>query len=133
MMVMWKWIKGRELIVRNMMRSDAPAAERHLGTALGRAVKVPNKYVPLHDYLANRYADSVVLTFGQLEDLLGCALPDSARIEHEWWTSTDRDSVKSSCSDAWILAGRTARPNLLARTVAFERRAEPLRGSGSAQ
>ena len=74
MTVLWKWIKGRELIVRHIMRSDAPAAERHLGTALGRAVKVPNKYVPLHDYLANRYADNVVLTFGQLEDLLGRGL-----------------------------------------------------------
>ena len=126
---MWTWIRGRESIVRHMMRSEAPAAERRMGTAPGRAVKVPSKYMPLHDYLANRYADSVVLTFGQLEDLLGCALPDSARVEQEWWTSTDRDSEKSSCSNAWILAGRTARPNLLARTVAFERRAEPLRGS----
>jgi len=129
MMVMWKWIKGRELIVRQMMRSDAPAAERHPVTVIGRAAKVPNKYVPLHDYLANRYADSVVLTFGQMEDLLGCALPDSARVEHEWWTSTDRDSDKSSCSDAWILAGRTATPNLLARTVLFERRVESFRDS----
>ena len=69
MMFMWKWIKRRELIARQMMRSDAPAAERHMGTAPGRAAKVPNKYAPLHDYLANRFADSVVLTFGQLEDL----------------------------------------------------------------
>ena len=125
MMSMWNWIKRRELIAR----SDAPSAERRMGTAPGR-VKVHSKYAPLHEYLANRFADSVVLTFGQLEDLLGSALPDSARVQYEWWTSTDRDS-KSSCSDAWILAGRTATPNLLARTVAFERRAEPLRGSRS--
>jgi hypothetical protein len=128
MMAMWKWIKGRELIARHATRSDAPAAERNVGLAPGR-VKVHSKYAQLHEYLANRYADNVVLTFRQLEDLLGCALPDSARVQHEWWTSPDRDSDKSSCSDAWTLAGRTATPNLLARTVAFERRAEPLRGS----
>ena len=102
-----------------------------MGKVPGRAAKVPSKYASLHKYLANRYADSVVLTFGQLEDLMGAPLPDSARAEQEWWTSTDRDSDKSPCSDAWILAGRTAKPNLLARTVTFERRAESLRESGS--
>ncbi len=118
---MWKWIKRRELIAR--AESDAPVAERHTGRAPGRAARVPSKYASLHDYLKNRYADSVVLTFGQLEDLLGCALPDSARVQHEWWTSTDRDAGRPACSDAWILAGRKASPNLLARTVVFERTA----------
>jgi hypothetical protein len=88
---------------------------------------------PLHDYLVNRYADSVIRTFAQLEDLLGCALPDSARVQHEWWTSMDKDAGQSSRSDAWILAGRTARPNLLARMVAFERRMESHRDSRSVE
>jgi hypothetical protein len=126
---MWNWIRRRELFVRHLTTSDAPAAEPLLGLALRRAAKVPGNYAPLHEYLANRYADSVVLTFAQIEDLLGGALPDTARARHEWWTSTDSVADKS-CSDAWILAGRTARPNLLARTVAFERRAESVRGSG---
>ena len=129
---MWKWIKRGESIARHLMTSDAPRAERPASRAPGRAAKVSDKYASLHEYLANRFADSVVLTFAQLEDLLGCALPDSARVQHEWWTSTHRDG-KSSCSDAWILAGRTARPNLLARTVAFERRAESRRDSRSAK
>ena len=128
---MWKWIKRREFIARQMTTSDAPAAERLMRRAPGKAARVPSKYAGLHAYLANRYADSVVLTFAQLEDLLGCALPESARVQHEWWTSTDRDAHRSSCSDAWILAGRTARPNLLARTVAFERHAESARDSRS--
>jgi hypothetical protein len=118
---MWKWIKRQALIARRVTTSDAPAAERNKGRVPGRAGKVSSKYASLHEYLVNRYADSVVLTFGQLEDLLGCALPDSARVQHEWWTRTDKDAGRGSCSDAWILAGRTARPNLLARTVAFER------------
>jgi hypothetical protein len=125
---MWNWIRRRELIARHLTTAAAPAAESLLGIALRGAAKVPGRYAPLHQYLANRYADSVVLTFAQIEDLLGSALPDTARARHEWWTSTDRVDT-SSCSEAWILAGRTARPNLLARTVAFERRAESLRDS----
>ena len=102
-----------------------------MGKVPGRAAKVPSKYVSLHKYLANRYADSVVLTFAQLEDLMGCPLPDSARAQQEWWTSTDRGADQSSWADAWILAGRTAQPNLLARTVTFERPPEFLRNSRS--
>jgi hypothetical protein len=126
---MWKWIGLRELIARHVTTSDTPTAERHVSRAPARAAKISGKYASLHEYLANRHADSVVLTFGQLEDLLGFALPDSSRVQQEWWTGTERDAGKSSCSDAWILAGRTARPNLLARTVAFERRIESRRDS----
>jgi hypothetical protein len=126
---MWNWIKRQGLIARHLPPPGAPAAEQRVGLALRRAARVTGKYAPLHEYLANRYADSVVLTFSQIEDLLGGALPDTARVRDEWWTSADSVADKSSCSDAWILAGRTARPNLLARTVAFERRAESVRAS----
>jgi hypothetical protein len=126
---MWNWIKRRELIARHLTASDAPAAQPLQGIAPRRAANVPGKYAPLHEYLANRYADCVVLTFSQIEDLLGGALPDTARVRHEWWTSTDSVADKSPCSNAWVMAGRTARPNLLASTVAFERRAESVRDS----
>src|SRR4026209_2222980 len=96
--LMWKWIKRRKLIARHLMTPGAPAAE-HLGMALRRVAKVSGKYAPLHEYLENRYADSVVLSFGQIEDLLGSALPDTARARPEWWTSTDSAAAKSSCSD----------------------------------
>jgi hypothetical protein len=117
---MWKWIKRRESAVRDITKADAPAAKRHTGTVPGKAGEVPGEYMTLHNYLTNRYADIVVLTFGQIEALLGFGLPDSARTQQEWWTGTDRDADQPSCSDAWILAGMTARPNLLAQTVVFE-------------
>ena len=106
--------------MRDTAKADAPAAKRHTGTVPGKAGEVPGEYMTLHNYLANRYADIVVLTFGQIEDLLGFGLPDSARTPQEWWTGTARDADQPSCSDAWILAGMTARPNLLAQTVVFE-------------
>jgi hypothetical protein len=63
----------------------------------------------LYQYLEGRYADTVVLTFADIEDLLGIALPAQARSQPQWWT------------DSWILTSRTAKPNLLAQTVSFER------------
>ena len=79
------------------------------------------KYLALHKYLANRYADTVVLTFADIEDLLGFTLPNLARVRPDWWTGTDATSAPSGHTDAWRLANRTARPNLLAQTVVFER------------
>jgi hypothetical protein len=73
----------------------------------------------LNKYLENRYADTVVLTFRQIEDLLGFPLPALARTHREWWTADA--STEPRYSNAWILAGMTARPNLLAQNVVFER------------
>jgi len=86
-----------------------------------RPSAVPAEYRVLHKYLNDRYADTVVLTFGEIEDLLGFALPEVARLEHAWWARSDDGSAASPESHSWIQAGRTATPNLLARTVAFER------------
>jgi hypothetical protein len=63
----------------------------------------------------------VVLTFAEMEDLLGFSLPDLARLSEEWWTDPDRTATRPRYSDAWILANRTARPNLPALTVVFAR------------
>ena len=110
---MWKWIKRRELIARQVTTSDAPAAERHTGRAPGRPTKVSSKYASLHGYLANRYADMVVLTFAQIEDILGFSLPVPAWVERDWWGCRQ--------SAACTLAGRRAMVNLAARSVTFER------------
>jgi hypothetical protein len=82
--------------------------------------RVPAEYLSLYRYLENRYASIVVLTFEQMEALLGFALPASARTEPDWWTAA---AVPKRHSTAWTGAGRTATPNLLARTVTFERSA----------
>ena len=78
------------------------------------------KYQLLYNYLENRYANTVVLTFAQIEDLLGFMLPEQARLQPEWWTDADK-TPGPHYSDSWILASRTAKPNMQARTVEFER------------
>jgi hypothetical protein len=88
------------------------------------ASAVPVKYRALNKYLTERYADAVTLTFGQIEDVLGSALPAQARTQHDWWT-TSVQGGESLPSAAWMLAGRTALPNLGAQIVLFERRSSP--------
>jgi len=79
------------------------------------------KYLLLYRYLHDRYADTVVLTFGQIESLIGFSLPDQARHNQQWWTNAAVTAAGTNYSDSWILARRVATPNLLAQTVVFER------------
>jgi hypothetical protein len=79
------------------------------------------KYRLLYKYLQSRYADTVVLTFGQIESLIGFALPEQARVNQQWWTNAAGAVAGTNYSDSWRLASRIATPNLLAQTVAFER------------
>jgi hypothetical protein len=81
--------------------------------------RVRDGYLPLYTYLEHRYASSVVLTFEQIESLLGFALPAAARQEPGWWTSVAGNGLRNR--EAWTAAKRTAMPNLLARHVTFER------------
>ena len=81
--------------------------------------QVPAPYLSLYKYLEHRYASVVVLSFEQIDTLLGFALPASARTEPGWWTA-EGGVPKAHCS-AWTGAGRTAIPNLLAGNVMFER------------
>ena len=63
-----------------------PSAGGGCGNAqAGRAMA--GEYLLLYNYLENRYANTVVLTFAQIEDLLGFVLPEQARLHQEWWTN----------------------------------------------
>jgi hypothetical protein len=76
----------------------------------------------LYDYRSGRYADRVVLTFSDIEDLIGGPLPELANRE-EWWR-TATDGSPSSQSPTWTEANRSARPNVIARNVTFDRLSE---------
>jgi hypothetical protein len=78
-------------------------------------------YKKLCTFLQSRYADRLVLTFAQIEDLLGFPLPAPARLEREWWSSAAAGMAPSTQSVSWASASRSATVNLGARTVLFER------------
>jgi hypothetical protein len=113
---MLEWLKRRNSTAyRPREREAQPEPPKRPGRAMS------GKYLLLYKYLENRYANMVVLTFAEIEDLLGFALPDQARLDRAWWTGADSNAADPNHSDSWKLASRTATPNLLARTVAFER------------
>jgi hypothetical protein len=110
---MWKWIMSRS------RTREKPVA--HALVIEPAAGAVSRKYLSLYKYLEHRYADATVLTFPQIEDLLGFALPPLARTNQGWWSMGAANAGAPSHAAAWLLAGRTATPNLQAETVVFER------------
>ena len=117
---MTNWMTLLELVTRpwrrNTPSSKRPAAVFPMEPSMSL---VPAEYLSLYTYLERRYASIVVLTFEQMEALLGFALPAAACTERDWWTGAPL--LTNRYSEAWIGAGRTAMPNFSARTVTFER------------
>jgi hypothetical protein len=108
---MLAWLKRRA----RKREAQAPIAE--LAAPQGHGMS--QAYLSLHMYLANRYSDVVVLTFAQVEDLLGSPLPAPAKQDPAWWNGDDDRNFGHS--NSWRLAERTAVANLTALTVTFER------------
>ena len=107
---MLTWLK------RRARKEEVPAPSE---SAAPQGHGMAQAYLSLHKYLANRYSDVVVLTFAQVEDLLGSPLPATARQDAAWWNSDDHHNFGHS--NSWRLAKRTAVANLMAQTVTFER------------
>ena len=84
-------------------------------------VGVPAAYRPLYTYLDNKHANIMVLTFAEIEGLLGFSLPVLARRLPEWWADASTDNTPSAQSRSWNQANMTAKPNLETETVVFER------------
>ena len=110
---MFDWLKRRGWMTTVVGSDD--------DTATPRGCHLSGEYRSLYQYLEHRYANTVVLTFTQIEDLLGFALPERARTDQQWWTAANTGTAEPRYSDAWTLTRRTARPNLLAKNDFFER------------
>ena len=65
-----------------------------------------SKYEPLADYLRTLSRDTCSLSFLDIERIIGCALPASAREHRSWW-GNDRTHTQAR---AWMLAGFGAEP-----------------------
>jgi hypothetical protein len=104
--------------IRRPLASPVPQRAKKIFALEEGAPRVPREYRALYTYLEQRYASVVVLTFEQIEALLGFALPTPARTEREWWTQVV--DPQHHCA-AWTGAGRTAAPNLAAGIITFER------------
>lgn len=83
-------------------------------------------YDPLRDYLLRCEGDEVVLTFAQIEDILGRKLPASAVKYDAWWANVGDDaSTQHSHARSWHAAGYKARAHRAEGKVVFCRVARP--------
>jgi hypothetical protein len=103
----------------NAWRQAPPGDVNPAPPSRHKPADVPSEYRAFYDYLERRYATTVVLTFLDIEALLGFSLPNAARADRDWWTGTIIGADRHS--KAWAAARRTATPNLAAQTVAFDR------------
>lgn len=78
--------------------------------------KVSAKYRGLAEYLLSSNETRVALSYTQIEDILGFALPDTARkFKQSYWANTETHSYASS----WMAVGYKARVDTESDTVTF--------------
>lgn len=81
-------------------------------------MKIGSKYHPLFERLSQDGSEKVILSFGEIESLLGDRLPASARLRRGWW-SNRRGTLPAS---AWMEAGyQVDDVNLAGEQVAFQK------------
>ena len=83
-------------------------------------------YDPLRDYLMGCEGDEVTLSFARIEEILGRALPASARKYGAWWANEgDCPSTQHSHARSWYAAGYRVRVDLAGGRALFYRRQQP--------
>jgi len=89
------------------------------------------KYEPLSDFLRKQRTDQIVLTFGEIERIVGFKLPPSAKKYRAWWSNSPSNSVMT---EAWLEAGfESEQVDMEGRKLVFRRvhRPQPPTGQGS--
>ena len=78
--------------------------------------KVSAKYRGLAEFLLSSNETRVTLTYSQIEEILGFALPDTARkFKQSYWANTETHSYASS----WMAVGYKTRVDVDNDTVTF--------------
>ena len=82
-----------------------------------------NVYAPLQSYLTSQSDASVVMTYAEIESLLGRKLPPTAYGDHrrQWWANTETHSQAL----AWLRANRKTKLDAAGDRVTFVRAQGP--------
>jgi hypothetical protein len=80
-----------------------------------------NKYDPLENYLSACGQDSVTLTFGEIESIIGDTLPPTAYQMHQWWANSVDEHNMHVQQKAWYGAGYRSAVHLKEQQVTFVR------------
>jgi hypothetical protein len=77
------------------------------------------KYAPLGDFLRAQRKNEVVMTFAEIERVIGAKLPPNSPKYPAWWSNNPNNNVMTR---VWLEAGfRTERVDIKARKLVFRR------------
>lgn len=80
-------------------------------------IRISKKYRNLTEYFMNNASKSVSLSFRDIENLIGCPLPNSARIHRAFWANTTTHSI----AHGWLAAGyKVVDVNMTSEQIVFE-------------
>ena len=80
-----------------------------------------SKYAPLADHLRSSGQESVAMTFGDIERIIGAKLPQSAFNHRAWWSNNPTNNIMTH---AWLKAGyTTVNVDMAGRTLVFRKSA----------
>jgi hypothetical protein len=85
---------------------------------------VMNKYQPFSEFLTNLSKDQIVLSFGEIEEILDFPLPESAATHRQWW---ENSQTHVQAQGGWLPCGwRVSSVNLSDKVVTFQRNKTPI-------
>lgn len=87
-------------------------------------MKEKGKYYPLYRYLQQQESEKVIISFSQIEEIIGTALPNSAYKHQAWWGNTRSGTYVQSA--AWLEAGFRVDAIAFGETIEFNRAANIL-------
>lgn len=77
------------------------------------------KFDPLKKYLANCGKEEIIMTFADIERIIGFSLPASSVNHAEWWANESNNSSRHSHAKAWYSAGYKVKANRSERKAMF--------------
>ncbi len=85
---------------------------------------MPSKYDPLGDYLKSRASSEIVMSFSDIENVIGSRLPPKAVNHPAWWSN---NTSNNTMTKVWLDAGyKTERVDISARKLIFRRSGRPI-------
>lgn len=109
------WLTGRYQPTRV---TSAPLAGSHGSESPAQKPRTRSRYDGLRQYLEERTEPVARLSFGEIEQIIGAPLPESARKYRPWWANEQAGTHVHARS--WLNAGRrTANVDLNGGTVDF--------------
>ena len=81
--------------------------------------KADTKYAALENFLRQQKTDKVMISFEEIEQIIGTKLPSSAYRHRPWWSN---NPFNSSITSAWLNAGyRSEQVDMRAHRLVFRR------------